>query len=361
VDGQIEVVGPGGGAAIRVLAQIGADGGAEARAAGVGIEPAASTGAEVTAGAGPATEAEPAVETAPETGAEVAVDTEPEADAEVAVETAAETEAPVDDHVRSPNAGRALTLPVDGAKSRRMLSRDSILLIASWVVAVATPLAGLVRGGYTGQNWYEHLLPYLSPLSVIATPLALVGLQLARSARSRMVIAIAVACTGVVPALMAAATMALSGVILQELMVELIGASLIAVLGLIIAMRAGRAVTSGPPASAEVIRVTLMGVLAGLLVILTYCAVSAGVVIAPLIIGVCAVSALLALGLLLPVQARARVVLGAVLIGLLLTVTLYTITPGTETISLGIGCLVYSVVIFFHLRPFWRALDSRGS
>jgi hypothetical protein len=359
VDGQIEVVGPGGGAVVRVLARIGADIGAETRAAGIGIEPAASTGAEAVAGTGPATAAEVAVDKEPETDAEVTVDTELETGAEVAVETTPKTEAPADDHVRGPEGAPALTKSADRTKPRRKLSRDSALLIAAWTVAIVTPLAGLVQGGYTGQTWYDHLKPYLSPASAIATPLALLGLQLARAPRSRMVTAIAVACTGVVSVVVATALMVHAGVVRQELAVELAGASLVTALGLIFAARAYRAVSSGPARAGDATTILMVAMFVPALV-----ASAVSLVIYPLVAGVCAVSGLLALGLLLlPLQSRGRVVLGAVFIGLLLTVMLYAITPKTlsEAILLPVGCVVFSAVAFFHVRPFWRALDSRGS
>jgi hypothetical protein len=99
VDGQIEVVGPGGGAVVRVLARIGADVGAETRAAVIRLEPALPTAAEVVAGTGPATETSrrltprsrrhsPALRSqvgAPETDADVAFDTGSATEAEVAV------------------------------------------------------------------------------------------------------------------------------------------------------------------------------------------------------------------------------------------------------------------------------------
>ena len=334
VDGQIEVVGPGGGAVVRVLARIGTDLRAGSWAAGIGIE------------------------TTPPMGAEVTVETEPETDTEVAFGTTSETEAAADPHVPDPEVVPGQRQP---GVAKSVLSRDSRLLIAAWAVAAATPLAGLVPGSYSGDNWYGHLEPYLSPLSVIATPLALLGLQLAHTARLRMVMAIAVACTSAVSVAMAAGLVAYAGV-RQELVVEFIGASLIAVLGSIMAVRAHRAVSSGP-AHAQVITTVLLGILAALVIVPAVSAVTSGFEISSLVVAVCVVSALLAVGLILPLQARGRVALGSVLIGLLLTVTLYTLTPTmlAEAILLPVGCMVFSVVAFFHVRPFWRALDGRRS
>ena len=173
--------------------------------------------------------------------------------------------------------------------------------------------------------------------------------------------AIAVACTGMVSAVMAAILMIYSGVVLQELVVELIGAALAAVLGSILAVRAGREV-SGGPARAEMVTMVLIGALAAFAVVSTISAVGSGLLILPLVIGVCAVSVLLTVGLVLPLQARGRGVLGSVLVGLLLTVMLYTITPTTlgDAILLPVFCVMYSVVAFFHVRPFWRALKDRA-
>jgi hypothetical protein len=334
VDGVIEVVGPGGGAVVRVLARIGADIGAESSDTGNGSD------------------------AAPPAGAEVTVKTEPETDTEVAFGTAPETEAAADDHVRDPEVVPAQRQPA--ARAQSVLWRDSRLLIATWAVAAATLLAGLLPGGY-GESWYAHLDPYLSPLSAIATPLALVGLQFAHAARLRMVMAIAVACTGAVSMVMATGLIAYAG-FRQELVVEFIGASLTAVLGSVMAVRAYRAVSSGP-AHAQVITTALLGILAAIVIVPAVSAVRSGFGIYPLVVGVCVVSAMLAVGLMLPLQSRSRVVLGAVFIGLLLSVTLYTVTPTMidEAILLPVGCVIFSVVAFFHVRPFWRALDGRNS
>jgi hypothetical protein len=131
VDDQIEVVGPGGGAVVRVLARIGADVGAESRAAGIGLEAPATTGAEVAPEVRPETEAELAVETGSKTEADVAAETAPAAEAEISVHAPREVGTSAGDE----SAGAGARTSSRGRRGR--------LLIAG-MVAVALVVIGVV-------------------------------------------------------------------------------------------------------------------------------------------------------------------------------------------------------------------------
>ena len=314
VNGRIEVIGPGGGATIPVRAKI--------------IGAPDSTGVSARD--------DPKVQAA----ASAATQSSPQA---------------IDDETARTNADERANSPV-------RLRRERGLLIALWAATVGTLLAGFVNGNYSGDNWFEHLTPNLSLLSVIATPVAMVGLQLSRrSRRGQMAAALATAGTGFLPAGLAIGLMAYVDGPRQELMIELVGAISITVLAAILAAGAGRQVEA-EPARTNTVTTVLLGVIAAVAAVLIWVVneKAADSEVLPLLIGICVVWALLALGLLLPLRSRRRVALGAFGVGLLGTVALYTFTPDPPEANVAaLGSLLIGVTVIFHVRPFWQALHDK--
>jgi hypothetical protein len=337
VDGTIEIVGPGGGASVRVLARIIAE---ADRAVGPDGDRVTGPGASARPSAAPSL-------------------THAAIDEPTGRPTAGPTEAPGE---RASTAETTPSTPparpAQPARSRARSKRWQRLLIALWAATIGTLVAGFVHGNYSDDNWYDYLDPYVSVLSEIATPVAVVMLQLAHQARWRMASGIATAGTGAFPAVLAAALMGASG-IRQELAIEFVGAVVITVLASILAFWAGQEVAA-EPARAPVVTTVLLGIIAVaatvLTVVLTQEATDSPIF--PLLVGVSVGWALLAVGLLLPLRSRARIALGALTVGLLGTIALCTLGPdlALESFVTACGSVIVSVVAVLHVRPFWRAL-----
>jgi len=231
------------------------------------------------------------------------------------------------------------------------------------VVTIVTLLAGFMPGGYTGQTWYDHIQPNLSPLAIVATPAAILGLQLARTSRARMAFATGTAGASLFSAVTAAAIIAI-GDPWQEVVVQLLGAILIACLAVTMALWASKQVAAEPSRASTVTTVLLVVLAAaavgGIWGVMQRAAYSP---IFPFLLGVNIAWVLLPLALLLPLKSRERVALGSFTIGLLGTAALYTVGPGvpTEAFINAAGSITVCIVVLTHLRPSWRSLHDKAT
>jgi hypothetical protein len=148
----------------------------------------------------------------------------------------------------------------------------------------------------------------------------------------------------------------------QEVVVQLVGAILIAGLAVTMSVWAGQQVTADRAGASTVTTV--------LLVVLTVVAVGGiwGITqrasdseLFPFLLGVSIAWVLLPIALVLPVPSRERVGLGSFTVGLLGTAALYALGPGVPTVAFvtAAGSIVVCIVVLVHLRPFWRSLHDR--
>jgi len=320
VDGRIEVIGPSGGAVVSVVARV-----ADLVPASDPQRPAAEPPTRPTPEpvplatvSGPAPKPEPAPE------------------------------------VASP----PLSEPHATTKNFRMPTGAS-MLIATWLAVAATLVLGLREGTYTGQNWYESLTDkYLSRLSAIASPVAMLGTQLARTGRARLSWAAALVGTAFVALPVAVGLMLRHESIHQELVIEVIGATVVIGLAATLAVQAYRRIA---PSTARPALVTTI-----LVWVLVVGAVAA---LAPMQAqfdwpGDVVVLWLLAtLSLVLPLEPRLRVAVGALVVGAMVTVVLYFVGPdppegAAPTVA---GCLLIAVVVVVHLRPVYLSLHDQSA
>jgi hypothetical protein len=233
------------------------------------------------------------------------------------------------------------------------------MLIATWLAVAATLVLGLREGTYTGQNWYESLTDkYLSRLSAIASPVAMLGTQLARTGRARLSWAAALVGTAFVALPVAVGLMLRHESIHQELVIEVIGATVVIGLAATLAVQAYRRIA---PSTARPALVTTI-----LVWVLVVGAVAA---LAPMQAqfdwpGDVVVLWLLAtLSLVLPLEPRLRVAVGALVVGAMVTVVLYFVGPdppegAAPTVA---GCLLIAVVVVVHLRPVYLSLHDQSA
>ena len=219
-------------------------------------------------------------------------------------------------------------------------------------------LLGFRLGSYSGLNWYGSLIGKdLSVLSVIASPIAMVGTHLARTGRARLAWAAVLVGTAVVALLSAVALMVQHQGVNQELVIETIAATVIIGLAAILAVEAYRRIapSSVRPALATSILVWVLVVaaLAAFMPMQTLTYWPADV--APLWV-------LATLSLALPLAPRTRVAVGALVAGAMVTIVLYLLGPDlyTGTAVTAAGCLVIAVVAVVHLRPVYLSLRDQS-
>ena len=243
--------------------------------------------------------------------------------------------------------------------SRRLAAGISISLVAAWLAVAATLLLGLVKSQYSGQNWYQNLThKELSVLGVFTIPIAMLCTTMARTGRSRLAWAAVLAGTALVPALIAVRLMVLFKVPLQELMVELIGCTVIIGLAAYLAVEGARRI------AASSVRPNLVtSIVVWVLVVAAFAAFLPMRALVYWPADVAPLWVLATLGLAFPLAPRTRIAVGASVVGVMVSIALYVLSAASYVGPAPIvaGSLVIAVVAVVHLRPVYLSLRDQSS
>jgi len=262
----------------------------------------------------------------------------------------------------APMSGSVATPEVESRpadpRTHRLPEGVSVPLIATWLAVLATTALRFRAGTYTGQNWFDDLADKgLSFLPVIASPIAMLGTQLARSGRARLSWAAILVGTAVVALIVAVGLMVRHGSVNQELMIEAVGATVIIGLAATFSAQAHRRIapSTACPAlwSTILVWVLVVGAVAALAPMQTQFDWPGDVVVLWL---------LATLSLVLALEPRLRVAVGALVVGAMVTVVLYFVRPEPPegTAPTVAGCLVIAVAAFVHLRPVYLSLHDQS-
>jgi hypothetical protein len=219
-------------------------------------------------------------------------------------------------------------------------------------------LLGLWTNPYTAQNFYDSLThKSLSSLSVIGTPIALLGTSLARTGRARLAWAAVVVGTAIIALLTAVGLGVIYGRANGELVIQGAAAIVISGLAAILAVQAYRRIA---PSSARPALVTT--ILVWVLVIAAFAAFMPMRALTDWPAYVAVLWLVATLSLVVPFAPGTRIAVGAVVLGAMLTIVLYFLGPEPPqgTVPIVAGCLVIAIVTVVHLRPVYLSLRDRS-